>query len=151
VNYDHGMRLRWLLIACVLVAGCKKRSGAPEADLEVARVIANDSLGKIEAALAAAKAGTPRSPAGSEACAAALGVVPQLRLSTDVLLATKLEELCTHDLPFAELAAAVATVDGDAAACAATGHVTAAIAMLERGRPDPEASNLAKRYRARCP
>lgn len=152
VNYDRGMRLRWILIACVLVASCKKKGGAPEADLEVARVIGSDALGKIEAALAAAKARTPHSPdAGSEACAAALGVIPQLRMSSEVVLATKLEELCTHDLPLAELAAAVATVDGDAAACAATTHATTAITMLERGRPDPEASDLAKRYRVRCP
>ncbi|MEO8704890.1 MAG: hypothetical protein ABI867_32860 [Kofleriaceae bacterium] len=141
------MRLRRLVLIALVLASCKKKSAHQDADYEVARTIGNDVLGKASAALAAAKANTPRSPElGLESCNAAVAVIPQLRLGPDVLLATELDALCGHDLPLAELGVAVTAVEADPAACATTMYAATAIALLR----DPS-NELAKRYRARCP
>jgi hypothetical protein len=143
------MRLRWIVFAAGVLAGCKHKGGSKDSvDTELARIVGSEALGTIEAALAAAKAGVGHSPeAAFESCHTATAIVPQLRLGPEVALADKLEQLCARDLPLAELAVAVTAVEADAGACATTAYASAAIALLR----EAEASPLAKRYRARCP
>ena len=137
---------------CVAALVACKSGAPPEADLEIARTIANDALAKIERSLADARALRPHSPeAAFDSCAVAASTFARLRASADAMLATKLEELCGYELPIAELHAAIASLDDEAAACSKAASVAAARGALERaGRFDAAATQLVARYDARC-
>jgi hypothetical protein len=145
------VQLRHLAIAVTLVVACKKAGPPSDPDLELARTIANDSLVKVEQAIADARARSPRNAsAGYDSCAAATATLGKLHASADAALAIKLEQLCNYELPMAELTASVLAVEDDQAACTNAQAVKLAQAALARAGRLDAAAGLVARYEARC-
>jgi hypothetical protein len=145
----------WVIAIAILAAGCKKKAGpAEDADFELTRALATSSIANIERAVDAArlKTASPDVEAGETDCAAVTSTFAKLREHGDGALAAKLEQLCTYELPVAELTAAAAAVEADANVCATTPLFARARDELKKaGRVDSIVTKLVSRYEARCP
>lgn len=142
-----GMR-RWLVVL-VVIASCKK--GRDRTDDEAARAMALGAIGDLKQAIATAKTriGTPDAQQGMVRCASVQPTRLELRDTPFHDLATELDRLCDVELPTAELTAALALVEQDAAACTKL-QLGPQLELLAKS-PKAETAALVSKYRALCP
>jgi hypothetical protein len=139
-----------LAIAITLTA-CARKGRPPDPDLEIARTAAGDAIAVLEREVAAARAKAPRDPAvGFATCTNALGTVARLRTGPDGPLADKIEQLCNHELPLAELEADLAEVEAGNGTTACNAFTVAHDALERAALADPAVAKLVARYDARC-
>jgi hypothetical protein len=145
------VKFRHFAIAITLAA-CAKKGRPPDPDLEIARTAAGDAIAMLEREVAAAKAKAPnRDPAlGFATCTNTIGTVSRLRTGPDGPLADRIEQLCNHDLPIAELEADLAEVEAGTGATACNTFTVAREALARAAVVDPAVGKLVARYDARC-
>jgi len=145
------VKFRYFAIAITLAA-CAKKGRPPDPDLEIARTAAGDALAVLEREIAAARTKAPnRDPAlGFATCTNSLGTVARLRTGPDGPLADKLEQLCNHELPLAELEADLAEVEAGNGTTACNAFTGARDALERAALADPAVAKLVARYDARC-
>ena len=146
--------MRKLAVAVVVLAACSKKGAPDEAEVAIARRLAGDQQALIEQALADAKARAParQTVAALHACQSVEPLLPRLHASEHAGFAVRLGDICHRELPLAELAAAVASVEGDDGACAAATDVvkTMTDTLFVFARADDESKQLAARFAAKC-
>lgn len=159
-------------VVLVFALACSKseRSGpsAEEVQLSMSRAMARDSLVSVRAAIERARERAMKPDWSADAyqrmekpnleafmsCRVAARMLPRLRTIADPLV-FEIAQLCDHDLPIAELSAAVAAVEADPSiepvpvSCHFELLVEAGDAM-DLVTSDPQLTALQARFRKRC-